>query len=151
MFFLFLIALFLLSRQPFQIAILIIVLMLFLLNFIYLGGFFPWIAYIIIMVYLGGLLILFVYFTRILSFFKKINFGVSIVGVFCIFSACFFIEKDQGCSSFSEPGILAFSTWRGIGTLFLVLALLGFILIIVRFFRKLSAPLRQQYEKTIYS
>lgn len=126
---------------------LIILLILSILCFIYVGGFFYWCGYLIIMVYLGGLLILFVYFTSTISFFKKITFLTPLlvlIGLLLLVSFVVFLEKDQKMGFNSEGGFMVFTRLEGSGPLCFILLLLSLILVLIRFFRKLSAPLRQQ-------
>jgi len=95
------------------------------------------------MVYLGGLLILFLYFTSIINFFKNFNKKLIFFLIFFLVFPSFFFIKDVNIIKTNFSGIYIFSFYNNIIILILIFLLLIIILFLISFLRKLSSPIRQ--------
>ncbi len=134
-----------LSTQPFQITILLIFAVISVLPLLHTIHFFHWTNYIILIVYLGGLLILFLYFTTISKITIKLKFLFSVLGFFilCFFLFTNYFKKRIAFTKLCERGLFLFSFPRVILTLFLILFLLFLILSFLSFSPVISSPIRQ--------
>lgn len=131
--------LFVLADSPFKMVFLIIFVLLSFSPFFHILRFSHWVSYVIFIVYLGGLLILFLYFTSAINFFKKEAWTVLLV--FLVFVLLFF--KKTPTIIFSLNRVFFLSTEKNNIILIFIFVLFLLVLFFVTKMVFVSRPIRQ--------
>jgi NADH-ubiquinone oxidoreductase chain 6 len=136
---------FLCSVQPFQIVILIIFITIFLLKELHYFYFFHWRSYIVFIIYLGGLLILFLYFTSIIERHPQTLFFLPLISIILLRELFIFTEinKEVVYCKNRVRGVFVFSFPNSFIRLVYLFLLLFLLLLFISFFSRLSTPIRQ--------
>lgn len=140
-----LLLLFFLAHQPFQIVIIVICLILSFLPYLHFLHLYHWTGYIIIMIYLGGLLILFLYFTTIMTSYKSffwggvLRAGVALYAIKNIYSLA--IKNTNTLSNIR--GVFCFSFKENSAVLVFIFFILRVMFFMISFLRTVIAPIRQ--------
>jgi hypothetical protein len=108
-------------------------------------NFFHWTNYIILIVYLGGLLVLFLYFTRIANFhiFITLNKGILFALILLFISVNPILEKNVIFFKFAQRGVVLFSYREYYNILIIICLLLFIVLIFLSLLVQHPAPIRQ--------